>query len=95
MIHREFVVEGKTVTGVELALPGAPLVLAYGKNGFVMCGYLNIETANKVGAAAAVVRGVNTIDDLLKAPIQQVSTEAQKKGINVGDVGSVALARLA
>lgn len=85
-------IQGQPVAGVEVALPGAPLVLAHAKNGFVMCGYLNIETANKLGVAAAMVRGVNTVDDLLKAKVVAVSQAAEAKGARVDMTGREALA---
>jgi uncharacterized protein YunC (DUF1805 family) len=87
-------IEGKTVSGLEVALPGAPLVLASARRGFVMCGYLNIETADKLGVAAAMVRGVSTVDDLLAASIQAVSKEAAHLGVLVGQTGRQALGKL-
>lgn len=87
-------IEGQKMEGVEIPLPGAPLVAVYGPGGFVMCGYLDLETANKLGVAAAVVRGVKTIDDLLKAPIQGVSHAASIRGVQLGQSAHVALAKL-
>ena len=73
---------------------GAPLVVAWGKAGFVMCGYLNIEAADKLGVAAAVVRGVKTVDDLLSATVQQVSKAGAARGVNIGMAGRDALSLL-
>ncbi len=86
-------INGKKASGLEVALPKAPLVLATGKDGFVMCGYLNIEAADKLGVAAAMVRGVATVDDLLKASVQAVSKAAAEKGAAVGMTGRDALAK--
>ncbi len=83
--------QGQMATGIEVALPGAPLVLVHAKNGFVMCGYLNIETANKLGVAAGMVRGVATVSDLLDAPLVAVSTLAESKGVRLGMTGRDAL----
>ncbi len=94
MKHVDFEVQGKKAQGLELPLPGAPLVVAYAANGFVMCGYLNIETTDRLNVAAAMVRGVSTVDDLLQAKIQKVSAAAQKKGIREGMTGREALALL-
>ncbi len=94
MKSSEVEIKGKKVIGIEVPLPGAPLVLAYTKNGFVMCGYLNIETADKLKVAAGLVRGVDTFDDLLKAKIQGVSESASKRGVKVDMTGEEALARL-
>jgi uncharacterized protein YunC (DUF1805 family) len=86
---------GKIATGVEVPLPKAPLVLAYGKNGFVMCGYLNIQAAEKLGVAAAIVRGVSTVQDLLEAEVREISKSAAAKGVKTGMTGKQALAQLA
>ena len=85
-------VDGKHGSGVEIPLPKAPLVLASGKDGFVMCGYLSIETADRLGVAAALVRGVNTVDDLLAAKIQDLTKAAAAKGVKAGMTGREALA---
>jgi len=95
MKHLDFELAGKPAHGLELPLPGAPLVVAYGGVGFVMCGYLNIEAANKLNVPAAVVRGVSTVDDLLNAKIQQVSVSAAALGVTEGMTGREALSRLA
>lgn len=87
-------VNGKTAYGTEIPLPKAPLVLVRGSKGFVMCGYLNVSAAEKLGEAAAVVRGVATVDDLLKGKVSAVTRAAAKKGVRVGMSGRDALARL-
>jgi uncharacterized protein YunC (DUF1805 family) len=94
MKKTELIIEGKKLTGVEIALPKAPLVLVHGETGFVMCGYLNVEAADKLGVAAAMVRGVSTVDDLLAAKIQAVSKAASEKGVQAGMSGREALALL-
>lgn len=93
MKNIDVAINGQNVSGVEVALPGAPLVLAHAKNGFVMCGYLNIETANKLGIAAGMVRGVSTVSDLLEAKIVALSDAALAKGASVGMSGREALSR--
>ena len=90
----EIDLDGKKAKGLEVPLPKAPLVVAYGTDGFVMCGYLNVEAADQLGVAAAMVRGVSTVEDLLKAPVQKVSAAAQTKGVQVGVSGQEALSRL-
>ncbi len=95
MKHVDFNLNDKTAHGLELSLPGAPLVVAYGASGFVMCGYLNIEAANKLNVAAAMVRGVSTIDDLLSAKVQAVSAAAAQRGVTEGMTGRDALSRFA
>ena len=90
----DFDVNGKKANGVEIPLPKAPLVLASGPGGFVMCGYLNVEVAEKLEVAAAMVRGVSTVDDLLKANVVSCTKAAAAKGVAVGMTGKEALAKL-
>ena len=63
-----------------------PLLLLKGGKGFVMCGYLNIEAAEKVGSAAAIVSGVNSFEDVLNAEIKAVTTKAKGLGLETGRV---------
>ncbi|MCD6487862.1 MAG: DUF1805 domain-containing protein [Desulfurococcales archaeon] len=81
---KNIVVDGKKLIGLEVDLPGAPLVLIRGDKGFIMCGYLNIEVTNKLGIIAAKVSGVKTVEDVLKSSIKAVSLEAEKAGIKIG-----------
>jgi uncharacterized protein YunC (DUF1805 family) len=58
----KFIIDGKTFQGVKSTLPELPpLLLIKGDKGFVMCGYLNLEVAERLGAAAAIVSGVNEL----------------------------------
>ncbi len=81
----------KKVTGFEIDLPGAPLVVAKGEKGFVMCGYLDVKSADKFSAAAAVVRGVKTVEDLLAGRVSEVSASAARMGVAPGVTGRDAL----
>jgi uncharacterized protein YunC (DUF1805 family) len=81
----------RTALGLAIDLPGAPLVLARGTQGFVMCGFLDIKSADKFNTAAAVVRGVKTIDDLLRGAVTDVSAAAGKMGVATGMTGRQAL----
>ena len=84
----------KKAVGFEIALPHANLVLAVGRKGYVMCGYLNLQAAAKFGDAACIVRGVKTVRDLLSRPVAEVSPAARKAGIRPGISGKEALLRL-
>ena len=88
-------VEGKGVLGLKVELPSSPpLLLIVGNKGFIMCGYLNIEVAEKLQVAAAVVSGVKNFDDVLNAEIKAVTSRAKELGINVGLKGKEALKKL-
>ncbi len=94
MKTREISIQGQVATGYEIDLPGAPLVLVQAAKGFVMCGYLDVKSADKLNAAAAIVRGVKTVDELLAKPVTDVSAAGQTLGIAVGVTGRDALLKL-
>ena len=78
-------INDKVAVGLRVDLPDSPpLLLIVGRTGFVMCGFLNIDTAEKVNVAAAMVSGVKTFDDVLTADIKAVTSKAQMKGIRIG-----------
>jgi len=82
----------KTATGLKVDLPDSPPLLAIiGKVGFVMCSFLNIDAAEKLNVAAAVVSGVRTFEDVLKAEVKVVTSKAKTKGVTVGMKGEEAL----
>ncbi|MFH0948054.1 MAG: DUF1805 domain-containing protein [Elusimicrobiota bacterium] len=83
----------KTVMGIEIPLNNAVLVMAIGKKGFVMCGYLNIDAAEKMGDCACVVKGVKNIDELLAGKVVALTSHAKKLGINLGMTGKEALGK--
>jgi uncharacterized protein YunC (DUF1805 family) len=81
----KLVVDGKTFQAMKSTLPELPpLLLIKGEKGFIMCGYLNIEVAEKLGAAAATVSGVNSFTDVLNAEIKAATSKAKKLGVEPG-----------
>ncbi|MCL1972732.1 MAG: DUF1805 domain-containing protein [Endomicrobia bacterium] len=78
-------VNGRTYKAFEGEIvPGSSLVFIMSAKGFIMCGYLNMETAEKKGNIAAIATGVKTVDDMLKTKIVAVSSAAKKAGITEG-----------
>lgn len=89
-------IDGKAFQGVKVELKGLPpLVLIEGDKGFVMCGYLNIDAAESLGATAAVVSGVNSWEDVLNAQIKTATTKAKALGLERGKVVRDVIAALA
>lgn len=92
-------VEGLTAIGVEVRLPGTTLLAITAGNGYIMCGALDVNLLNeKLGerhiiAGRAV--GVRTLEQLLEAPLESVTTTAEKIGISAGMPGSQALRLMA
>ncbi len=70
-----------------------PLLIVKGGKGLLACGYLNVESFNRTGEAAAVVTGVNDFEDMLKAKVAAVSDAAAAAGIKPGMTGLEALER--
>ncbi len=71
-------VDGKSCLGLRTDLPDSPpLLLITAEKGFVMCGFLNVESAEKLGVAAAVVSGVKTFDDVLNGQVKAVTPKAK------------------
>jgi uncharacterized protein YunC (DUF1805 family) len=84
--------DGKNCLGLRTDLPESPpLLLIIGEKGFVMCGFLNIESAEKLSVAAAVVSGVKTFEDVLNGQVKAVTSKAKNLGVEVGMIGADAL----
>ena len=85
-------IDDKVAVGLRVDLPDSPpLLLIVGRTGFVMCGFLNIDVAEKVNVTAAMVSGVKTFDEILAAEIKAVTSKAQVEGIKVGMKGEEAV----
>lgn len=91
----KFTIDGKTFQGVKSTLPDLPpLLLIKGEKGFIMCGYLNLDVAEKLGAAAATVSGVNSFNDVLNAEIKASTSKAKKLGVEPGKVVREVISKL-
>jgi len=85
-------VDVKSCLGLRTDLPDSPpLLLIIAEKGFVMCGFLNVESAEKLGVAAAVVSGVKTFDDVLNGQVKAVTSKAKSLGVEVGMKGADAI----
>jgi uncharacterized protein YunC (DUF1805 family) len=82
----------KTCLGVRIELPESPpLLLVMADKGFVMCGFLNVDAAEKLGVAAAMVSGVKSFEDVLNANVKAVTSKAETFGVRIGMKGAEAL----
>jgi uncharacterized protein YunC (DUF1805 family) len=85
-------VEDKACLGLTVDLPGSPpLFLIVAEKGFVMCGLLNVEAAERLGAAAAMVSGVKTFEDVLNGQVKAATFKAKELGVEALMKGSEAL----
>lgn len=90
-------VNGQTVEGLRICEPGGVghpnMLVILCKKGYIMCGYLNMETADAVSDAAAVVGG-SCFEETLANPVKAVSAKAAELGVAVGMTGAEAVAKL-
>jgi uncharacterized protein YunC (DUF1805 family) len=85
----------KACLGVRVGLPESPpLLLIVAEKGFVMCGFLNMEAAERLSVAAAMVSGVKTFDDVLCAEVKAATSKAKSLGVQPGMRGEEALKRM-
>jgi len=88
-------VNDKACLGIRAELPDSPpLLLIIAEKGFVMCGFLNIDAAEKLGVAAVVVSGVKTFEDVLNTQIKNMTSKAKCFGVEAGMKGAEALKRM-
>lgn len=91
-------IQGHIFTAVTVYLPKTTLLTISNDIGYIMCGALDVGLLNsrladrKIVAGRAV--GVKTIDELLKAPLESVTYEAEKLGIVKGTIGEEALLKM-
>lgn len=73
----------KTLIGLKIDLPNAPLLLLIYKDVIIGCGYLSKDAMEKFGNAACIVTGVRTFEDVLNARIRELTTRAAEKGAKI------------
>ena len=85
---------GAEFCGYTIPTTNASLLAMRAKSGMLACGYLKIETADKLGDALAVVSGVSSYSDMLAARVVAVSAAAAKMGVSEGMSGGEALLKM-
>ncbi|UFT98239.1 DUF1805 domain-containing protein [Radiobacillus kanasensis] len=92
-------IEGVPFTAIRVEIPQTNLLVVSNEVGYIMCGALDVDLLNDKLAdrkiIAARARGVKTIDELLEAPLDKVTLEAENKGWKPGMVGKEALLKIA
>ncbi|MBE6384906.1 MAG: DUF1805 domain-containing protein [Lentisphaerae bacterium] len=84
-------VEGISFKTVLLPTANSVILLIQGQKANLGCGYFSMAAAEKMQDRFAIVRGVSTIDEVLNAPVADLSPEAAKCGVSVGMPGREAL----
>ncbi len=91
-------INGHTFLAVTVLLPKTTLLTVSSDKGYIMCGALDVDLLNaklkdrKIIAGRAV--GVRTIEQLLNAPLESVTLEAEELGITKGMIGKDALLKM-
>ena len=91
-------INGHTFISISVQLPKTNLLVVSSEKGYIMCGALDVSLLNerlkdrKVIAGRAV--GVKTIDQLLEAPLDSVTFEAEALGIHKGMIGKEAMLKM-
>ncbi|WP_017726369.1 YunC family protein [Halalkalibacterium ligniniphilum] len=91
-------IENQTFVAITLVLPKTNFLAVTSEKGYIMCGALDIALLNeklkerKIIAGRAV--GVRTIEQLLDAPLESVTLEAEALGIMKGMNGREALLKM-
>lgn len=92
------IIEGYTFLSISVELPKTNLLVVTNDKGYIMCGALDVGLLNeklkdrKVIAGRAI--GVKTINQLLDAPLESITYEAEELGINKGMIGREALLKM-
>ena len=91
-------IDNYTFNAVTVLLPKTTLLVVMNDNGYIMCGALDVALLNErlrdrqIIAGRAV--GVKTIEELLNAPLESITVEAEKLGIQKGMIGRDALLKM-
>ena len=86
--------EGNILEGYAIPTGNTALLLIKAKHGFLGCGYISLETAERVGDAAVIVSGVKNFDDMLAAKVKGFSPAAAARGVTTEMTGKEALLKL-
>lgn len=88
---------GQAVQGLAIQNPGGEghpnMLLLLCRKGYIMCGYLNAETAKSVDDAAAIIGG-SCFEEILANPVKAVTPKAEELGVEIGMTGAEAAKRL-
>lgn len=84
-----------TALAITVRLPKTTLLAVTTDKGYIMCGALDISLLNEKLADREIVAGravgVRSIQELLDAPLESVTTAAQQRGIVAGMTGNEAV----
>lgn len=89
---------GATVIGTEVKLPKTTLLSISTDRGYIMCGALDVTLLNEKLSDRQIIAGravgVRTLEELMEAPLESITHEASRLGIEVGMKGKEALEKM-
>ena len=85
---------GSAAHGASVDLGGVHMVYVRKPGGFLGCGLFDVAVLDRFGIAAANVRGVSTVEELLAGVVSRVNETALARGVREGMTGREALERL-
>jgi len=92
------VINNHQFTAITVKLPKTNFMAVTSEKGYIMCGALDVALLNEKlkdrGIIAGRAVGVRTIEQLLDAPLESVTIEAENQGITVGMKGKDALLKM-
>lgn len=81
----------KTFKAYTIPTVNVSMLMITAPKGMLGCDYISLDAADKFGDPLAVVRGVSSYDDMLKAKVAAVSKAAADLGITTEMTGQDAL----
>ena len=91
-------IDNHTFNAVTVLLPKTTLLVVMNDKGYIMCGALDVALLNERLSNRQIIAGravgVKTIEELLNAPLESITLEAEKLGIQTGMIGRDALLKM-
>ena len=94
MLIEQIQLENGCAIGLNFQMQKYTLLVIRADKGFLMCGYLNVNTAEELGDIAAKVKGVKSFEDMLKSQVVEVTEMARELGVEPGMAGREALNKM-
>lgn len=83
-VHKKMKVGKSTVEAFLVTLLSKKLILLKAKNGYVMCGYIDLRVAEKFGDAAVKITGVSTVRGAVNSTVVGCTSRARQLGVRKG-----------
>jgi|SRR5699024_2478753 len=92
-------VDGIIFTGIQLELSSTTMFIVTNEKGYIMSAPFSVQFAhdqrNQRQPIAGIVTNVRSIDDLLTAPLEEITDSARQAGWTIGMQGKDALLKIA